>query len=276
VAWAAVRAADSAEGVLAGREVAESGRLQDEQPMADERLVNPICPKARRDSLAAPDMTLWDKVVKAHVRRGIVDYRAIAGDGNFKKFLALWDCINLSAARELGEKGRAAMWLNIYNAHVVAHILKHYPVSSVERVPDFYKRRVARIGGRYASAQHLGDEARQLEDARVGFALCRGTLGGPTLREEAYTAERLDAQLEDQAKRFFADRNKFQLDKRGEFMRLSKVFRWEQRHIVRIEGAILKFLARYVPPEDAELVQSGTLSIRFSRYDTDLNGETLY
>jgi hypothetical protein len=168
------------------------------------------------------------------------------------------------------------MWLNIYNAHVVAHILKHYPVSSVERVPDFYKRRVARIGGRYASAQHLANDARQLEDARVGFALCRGTLGGPALREEAYTAERLDAQLEDQAKRFFADRNKFQLDKRGKFMRLSKVFRWEQPHIVRIEGSILKFLARYVPPEDAELVQSGTLSIRFSRYDTDLNGETLY
>jgi hypothetical protein len=277
VAGAAVRAADSAEGVLAGRKVAESGRLQGEQPMADERLVNPICPKAKRDSLATPDMTLWDKVVKAHVRRGIVDYRAIAGDANFKKFLASWDCINLSAARELGKKERAAMWLNIYSAHVVAHILKHYPVSSIERIPDFYKQRVARIGGEYTSARHLADQVRSiLRDARVGFVLCRGTLGGPTLREEAYTAERLDAQLEDQTKRFFADRNKFQLDKRGKFMRLSKIIQWEQRHILNVEDSILKFLARYVPPEDAELVQSGTLSIRFPRYDTDLNGETLY
>ncbi|UCF81311.1 MAG: DUF547 domain-containing protein [Acidobacteriota bacterium] len=276
-AGAAVQAADPDEGVPAGREAAESDRLQDEQPMADERLVNPVCPEAKRDSLTTPDMTLWDKVVKAHVRRGIVNYRAIAEEANFKKFLASWDCINLLAARELGKKERAAMWLNIYNAHVVAHILKHYPVSSVERIPDFYKQRVARIGGRHTSALHLADEVRYLlEDARVGFALCRGSLGGPTLREEAYTAERLDAQLENQTRRFFADRNKFHLDKRGKFMRLSKVFRWEQRHIVRIEGAILKFFARYVPPEDAELVQSGTLSIRFSPYDADLNGETLY
>jgi hypothetical protein len=274
VAGAAVRAADPAEGVPAGREAV--GRPQDEQPVADERLINPVCPQARRNSLVVPDMTLWDKVVKAHVRRGIVNYRAMAGDANFKKFLASWDCINLSAARELGGKERAAVWLNIYNAHIVAHILKHYPVSSVERIPNFYKQRVARIGGLYFSAQHLANEARRLKDARVGFALCRGTLSGPTLREEAYAAERLDAQLEDQTRRFFADRNKFQLDKRGKFMRLSKIFRRERQHIVRIEGAFLKFLARYVPPEDAELVQSGTLSIRFPVYDTDLNGETLY
>ena len=39
---------------------------------------------------------------------------------------------------------------------------------------------------------------------------------------------------------------------------------------------VLKFLAKHVPPEDKELVLSGTLSIMFPRYDTDLNGEGLY
>ena len=58
------------------------------------------------------------------------------------------------------------------------------------------------------------------------FAVNCASIGCPMLREEAYVAERLDAQLEEQARRFLSDRSRNRFNAESGALEVSKIFDW--------------------------------------------------
>jgi hypothetical protein len=62
------------------------------------------------------------------------------------------------------------------------------------------------------------------DDPRVHYAVNCASIGCPMLREEAYVAPRLEAQLEEQAVRFLSDRSRNRF--RDGRLEVSKIFDW--------------------------------------------------
>ena len=103
------------------------------------------------------------------------------------------------------------------------------------------------------------------------------SIGCPALRPEAFTAPRLDAQLDDGMQRFMSDRtrNRFN-DGRAE---ISEIFKWFQEDFQkghRGVGSIDKLLALYAEqlatkPADITVLRSSPVRVRYLDYDWSLN-----
>ncbi len=64
------------------------------------------------------------------------------------------------------------------------------------------------------------------DDPRVHFAVNCASIGCPVLREEAFVAARLEAQLDEQTLRFMSDRTRNRWNAQRGRLELSKIFDW--------------------------------------------------
>jgi hypothetical protein len=115
------------------------------------------------------------------------------------------------------------------------------------------------------------------DDPRIHFAVNCASIGCPMLREEAFVAERLDAQLDEQALRFLSDRSRNRYAD-GKLM-VSKIFDWYGGDFKlghRGIQSLPTYLARYAEvladaPADRERIKAQGLEITFLDYDWKLN-----
>jgi hypothetical protein len=126
-----------------------------------------------------------------------------------------------------------AFLINAYNAYTVEKILTRYP--NIKSIWDFgkvfgnpFKDRFFLLLGRESTLDGIEHETLRkpgvYDEPRVHFAVNCASIGCPMLREEAYVAERLDAQLEEQTRRFLSDRSRNRYaDGRLE---VSMIFNW--------------------------------------------------
>lgn len=126
-----------------------------------------------------------------------------------------------------------AFLINAYNAHAVEKILTRYP--DIRSIWDFgklfgnpFKDRFFRLLGREAHLDWIEHEVLRkpgaYDEPRVHFAVNCASIGCPMLREEAYVGARLDAQLEEQARRFLSDRSRNRY--RAGRLEVSRIFDW--------------------------------------------------
>jgi hypothetical protein len=116
------------------------------------------------------------------------------------------------------------------------------------------------------------------------MALVCAALGCPILRNEPFTGDKLDSQLDDQTKRFLKDPEKFRIDRKGGRVYLSSIFKWFGEDFTKTYGtdkkfhkfddterAVLNFLAGYLGADDREYLEKGDFSIKYLSYDWTLN-----
>lgn len=222
-----------------------------------------------------------------------VDYRGLAVERDaLTRYLQTLSGVTRAAFEQFSRPQQMAFLINAYNGYTLALVLQHYPVDSIKD-----------IGGWFSSPWkqafiHLLDEDVSLDriehewlrapgrygDPRAHFALNCASVGCPMLREEAYVAERLDAQLEAQTRRFLGDRTRNGVvDGR---LRVSPIFKWYakdwQRGARGIAGtlpatrSVTDFLARYaeiLASSSAEraAIAAGRLAQIDGEYDWRLN-----
>ncbi len=230
------------------------------------------------------DHTLWDRLVRAHVRDGLVDYDAFAASAEFPSYLqSLSDADPASLPRD----GQLAFWINAYNAYTIQLINRHGERRSIRNINKWlgfiraygpWNEPVVRAGGRVLTLAHVEHRIlrRELRDARIHFALVCAALGCPPLRGEAYTAARVHAQLDDQARLFLAHTPaKNRVDLATRTLHASPIFRFGD-HLKDFGGtraALGRYVAAYLPngPE-RDLLLSGRFRLRWTEYDWGLNG----
>ena len=86
------------------------------------------------------------------------------------------------------------------------------------------------------------------DEPRIHFALVCASVGCPALRPEAFTAARLEAQLEDSARRFLRDRSRNRFNPRTGRLEVSKIFDWYKGDFERSPRSPVSreaFFARY-------------------------------
>ena len=117
------------------------------------------------------------------------------------------------------------------------------------------------------------DVLREMGDARIHFAIVCASISCPSLLNQAYTAEHLDAQLTYNSKRFFADPTKFVATAQGE-LKLSAILKWFPKDFDPDQATQLRTIAPYLPTPSAQaLATGGRARISYLRYDWGLNDQ---
>jgi hypothetical protein len=128
-----------------------------------------------------------------------------------------------------------AFLINAYNAFTIEKILTRYP--DLKSIRDFgtvfgnpWKDKFFTLFGKPSYLDQIEHEILRAKGAygepRVHFAVNCASIGCPMLREEAYVADRLDAQLEEQTQRFLSDRTRNRFNERNGQLEVSKIFDW--------------------------------------------------
>lgn len=204
-----------------------------------------------------PDPADLDAVLGAHLRGGRVDYRALARDAEARRRLQRF----LAAVARMPRQAPLAVWLNAYNALVIAQVLEHYPIASVMDVPGFFKTLKHPVAGTEMTLDEIEHSVirARFADARVHMALNCGAVSCPDLRARAFREATLDADLERLARRAVADPR--HVRREGDKLYLSAIFFWFKQDFVRDAGSVVAWIARYRGPKssslpaDIELVQ---------------------
>ncbi len=195
---------------------------------------------------------IWDQLVKKHVtEEGWVDYPGFIRDSSeLNEYLQLLES-NHPNDHNWGREERLAYWINAYNAFTVKLIVDHYPVESIKDIRrgipfintvwDIKFIEIEEMVYDLNNIEH-GIIRERFEEPRIHFAVNCASVSCPRLRNEAYTAEKLDAQLTDQAYYFLSNPIKNKISP-GE-VALSKLFFWYKGDFTK-EGSVLEFVDRY-------------------------------
>lgn len=187
----------------------------------------------------APAHETWDALLKKWVdSRGMVNYQGFLQD--HKQLQAYLQQLQTNAPDEKkwSKEEQLAYWINAYNAYTIELVLRNYPLESIKDVKlgqqmpfvtaSPWDLKFIKAGGRELSLNNIEHNIIRpaFKEPRIHFALVCAARSCPKLRQEAYVAERLDAQLADQARSFLLDHDKN--DVRSNKLELSKLFDWYQ------------------------------------------------
>lgn len=236
----------------------------------------------------------WDALLKRHVvliaggNASQVRYAELARDRSaLKTYLDALSAVPEAQFNAWPRAQQMAFLINAYNAFTVELILAHYPVKSIKDIgsdlfDNRWKMKFFRLLGQDASLDRIEHDILRkpgrYDDPRVHFAVNCASVGCPMLREEAYLAGRLEAQLEQQAVRFLSDRSRNRVSAQGK-LELSKIFDWFKEDWSGRHAAIPsleRYLAKYASlltenPEHRRLVADGRAPLTFLDYDWSLN-----
>lgn len=176
-----------------------------------------------------------------------------------------------------------AFLINAYNAFTLELILSRHP--DLESIRDLgtllrspWKKPFFRLLGEERHLDWIEHEMLRprYRDPRVHFAINCASIGCPALRPEAFHADRLDAQLDDQQRRFLADRLRNRFNPADGTLSVSPIFKWFTADFDAASGGLAQWFARNadaLADRDAERtrLRERNFRIEFLDYDWSLN-----
>lgn len=233
----------------------------------------------------------WQALLQRHVRwlpdgaQSRVDYRGLATErAALQQVLAQWSAVTLPQFQAWSQPQQMAFLINAYNGFTLELILTRYPdLKSIKDLGNLlrspWKRKFFQLLG---EERHLDwIEHEQLRpryaEPRVHAAVNCASIGCPALRPEAFTAAKLDAQLEDGMQRFMADRTRNRYANGR--LEVNQIFKWfredfEQGHrgFARLEDVMAHHADQLADsPAERDRIRARAVPIGFLDYDWSLN-----
>ena len=198
-----------------------------------------------------PSHQQWDKLLKKHVNAaGMVNYKGFQNDkAELNAYLKTLS--DNAPQKNWNENDQKAFWINAYNAYTVSLILQHYPVKSIKDIGgSIYKINTAwdirfiTIGGEKYDLNNIEHKMlrRKFEDPRIHFAIVCASMSCARLSRDAYTGDKLEAQLEAAGKDFLNDKAKNNIS--ADKAQLSKYFTWYQGDFTK-KGSLVDVINKY-------------------------------
>jgi hypothetical protein len=235
--------------------------------------------------------------------KGMVDYSRLRRQRlRLKALIREFDTLNPKEYKSWTKENKIAFWLNAYNIQLLRIITDNYPIQSsriLRLYPGWGPNSILHIKGLWTEYKFLiMDEEftlseidkrifrKEFDDPRIFFAVFRGGLSGPPLRNEAYYGHRLNEQLNDQVKKFMSSpyalkvgmdkqnvylSSLFQASSYGrEFMGKFAIDRKFKDHDPGTR-AVLNFITKYVSQDIASFLEVGNYSVKYMKYDWTIN-----
>ncbi|MEN8127633.1 MAG: DUF547 domain-containing protein [Planctomycetota bacterium] len=242
------------------------------------------------DRIFTPDLITEDGRVKySTLKRKRLD--VIDAKRNLKK---LSQAVRMSLTKEQ----RIAFWINTYNFCTIELILRKYPIqpkwymiiypdNSIMQIPNAWTKEIHEIMWEEYYLKEIEQDflLKRHKDPRICFALSNASVGGATLRNEPYKADRLDAQLDDQVEKYLATPKGVRLDKDNNILYLSNVFQMNTKTFLDSDLAKIKkfrnrkdqervwlnFILPHLSKEDIRYLEETEFKIKFIEFDWHLN-----
>lgn len=231
------------------------------------------------------DGALYSAALADHVRGGHVDYDALCRDERLGAYIERLSSTN--PAELESDHDRFAFWINAYNAFTLKIICDNYPLDSINDLhlgglivgtvlnKTVWDKEFIEINGERMSLNHIEHDIlrKEFKDPRLHFAIVCASKSCPSLRPEAFAGSRIDSQLDDQAKTFFADPEKNTFDVNEKKAYLSKILDWFSKDFGDNDEEILLFVSRFVAADLSAVIRSdlGEWDIKHAEYDWSLN-----
>lgn len=221
-------------------------------------------------ALAQPDPDPFDALLRAHVKDGLVEYPGFQDSAAFRKYVE-----DLGKPARLGSRDETlAYYINAYNALAIQGILDGLSPASLLGRARYFKLKEWPLNGQSITLHDLEHKLiRPLAEPRIHFAIVCASKSCPLVRPEAYSAAKLEGQLDEQARRFVNDpvRNRFDPGKRT--AHLSEIFKWFDEDFRGPAGSPQKYIAKYAAdPEAVKLLAADGFKVEWIDYDWSLNG----
>jgi len=235
-------------------------------------------------SAADPDYSSWNSLLSKYYdpAKGM-DYKGLKA-----KDAATLSSLRQSLAKvnvgSLTPKEQLAYWINLYNVNVVGVVVDNFPVKGIRdistdpivRLNVFKKDYVPFGNGKMSLNDVENTKIRDgFKDARIHFAINCAAKSCPPIRPEAFTGARVDAQLDDQARKFLNGPNGVRLEKKGDTLVIhtTKVMDWFGKDFDQWGGGKVAFLRKYVTEDKARTIDAAgkKIKIEFAAYSWDLN-----
>lgn len=236
------------------------------------------------------DHAAWDRLLGKYVSKGDdgvnrVDYTAwkAADHGPLKNYIKSLETIDPG---KLDRPEQFAFWANLYNAKTIDVVLDHYPIGSIREITideglfGFLKKSVGAGGPWKAKIINVAGRALSLDDIehnilrpvfkdpRVHYAVNCASYGCPNLGTQAFTAAKLDAQLDAGARAYVNHPRGIAVD--GSGLRASSIYEWFQADFGGTEAGVLKHVRKFAGDKLKSKLK-GRSSIDGYAYDWTLN-----
>lgn len=244
--------------------------------------INKVFSRHDANSTVVPDHSIWDRLLKTYITKGnddlnLVNYKAFKETGrvDLTKYLKLLEATDVT---KLNRADQYAFWLNLYNAKTIDVVLDHYPVASIRDIdisPGIFSngpwgKKVTTINGIALSLDDIEHKILRVlwKDPRVHYGVNCASIGCPNLATEAYTGEKLDAQLDTGAIGFVNSTRGVKVENGN--VTVSKIYSWFNEDFGSSEENILKHIRQYAST-DLKKQLEGKADIYDYEYDWALN-----
>lgn len=236
-------------------------------------LVLLLSPEPRSLGAETMDNSIFAGLLKKHVTREGVNYEGLKKDeALLDNYLSMLSAIDPDS---LPEKHQFAYYINVYNAFTIKLVLSRYPgINSIKDIGGIFfspwEKKFIPVKKGVFSLDHIEHKILRpvFKDPRVHFAINCASKSCPLLRGEPYDGEKLDLQLDEQAREFINDgRNNFFRD--GTLF-LSRIFKWFEDDF---SGQPVQFVLRYASEDLKRRINDSKdlLSVSYPDYDWALN-----
>jgi len=217
---------------------------------------------------------LLGSYVQPHVSENIkfnaVDYDKWARDAKHDKAVETLLSTELSSLTTTDKE--MAFWINAYNLLTIDLIIENDEHDSIENIGGVFsspwKSKSWTIDGKEYTLDNIEHNIlRPMGDARIHFAINCAAISCPDLRDEAYNADILDRQLDDQVAQTFDNETKgLDYDRNEGVLYVTKVMDWFKEDFNN--GDPLGWIR-----ENAPIRNFADAELKFFNYDWSLNAQ---
>ena len=259
-----------------------------------------VSASARQQAGAASDPLHrpLDQILDVHVRDGLVYYRALQSSrGGLDRYVT---SLNVPAAtyESWAREAKMAFWVNAYNALVLQTVINRYPIrgtssaypaASIRQISGAFDQK-HRVAGRTVSLDEIEKKILpEFNEPRLLLALGRGAVGSGRLHSEAYSAARLQSQLDALQTEFVNEQHMLKVDREAGVMSTTPILSWNQEPFVAayaksapgkyesrspIERALIAFVLPHLLPLEKDFIEQNQFKVTFHNFDWRLNDLT--
>lgn len=218
----------------------------------------------------------WARVLARFVsERGEVDFRALSRErGDLDAFVGYVARVSPRSAPDAfpSKDAKLAYYINAYNALAMYNVIDSDFPKSLDgwRKMWFFGVKRFAVGGERMSLYALeNDVIRPLGDERVHYALNCMVVSCPRLPRVAFTPEKIDRQLDDEARRFFVEARNLQVLADRKRVRMSALLKFYTEDFLAKSPTLIAYVNRYAPAGIA-----ASFEVEFMDYDWTVNDQS--
>ncbi len=181
----------------------------------------------------------YDNLLKKYVKQGeikgitmnLVDYKGIRGDIKFEKLET--ELSKLPSIKDQPKNKQLAYWINAYNFLTLVKIVRNPGLKSIKDLnkplTNVWQQTAGILNNEKVTLDQIEHEIirKEFNEPRIHFAVNCASIGCPDLRSEAYFANKLNEQLQDQLVKFLNNNKKgMYVNDEQKVIYVSKIFNW--------------------------------------------------